>query len=87
MVADWQRARLPADAIPVAERLPVIHQHVLAWVSDEAVSIHHFPVVAWRTSEQRWWAGVPADYLDLGAKRWKVTHWLPIQAEQTAEAA
>jgi hypothetical protein len=72
--ASWQLERLPPDAKAVADALPAEHEHVLAWVSDEDAAIYHFPVVAWRVRD-RWWAGVPASYIDLKAKRWAVTHW------------
>lgn len=77
MVADWQAERLHADAIAVEVELPKPDVKVLAWVSDAAVAIHFFPVVAW-LSAGRWWSGVPAKYIDLGAARWTVTHWKPL---------
>lgn len=79
MTVDWQAARLPKQAIPVTERLPTPQDHeVIAWVSDASVAIHYFPVVAWLAYSGHWWAGVPGSYIDLAAKRWEVTHWLPL---------
>lgn len=74
MPADWQLKRLHSDAIPVTERLPGNRENVVAWVSDEAVSIYHFPVIAWRI-DSAWWAGLPGNYIDFARWRWTVTHW------------
>lgn len=84
--ADWQRKQLLPGAIPVAERLPPEDEKVLGWVSDEAVSIYHCPVVVWWTGRHRqWWAGLPTSYIDLRRKRWEVTHWLPLAGAAAAE--
>lgn len=77
MVAPWQAERLDPSAIPVEHELPPERREVLGWVSDETVAIHYFPVVVWRIGNA-WWAGLPASYIDLDAKRWTVTHWKPL---------
>lgn len=69
--------RLSADAIPVEQALPPNHKEVLGWVSDEAVAIHHFPTVVRRDGD-RYWAGLPGEWIDLRATRWTLTHWRAI---------
>jgi hypothetical protein len=85
MIADWQKARLPADAIPIKRELPPNRQEVLGWVSDKSVAIYYHPLVVWRITEENghtaWWGGLPGNYLDLNRLRWKVTHWCPINTQ------
>lgn len=75
--APWQLARLSTDAIPVGDALPPERDEVLAWASDESVSIYHQRLLAWRIGD-RWWAGLPGNYIDLTGLRWTVTHWRPL---------
>jgi hypothetical protein len=73
------RERPPKNAISVRKSLPDEHQEVLGFASDAKVAIHYLPVIVWRDSINQWWAGLPQNYFNLNANRWKVTHWMPIQ--------
>jgi hypothetical protein len=66
---------LPKDAISIRKELPPSHERVLGFVSDRSVAIEHFPLVLWRDYSNEWWGGLPGNYLDLRALKWKITHW------------
>lgn len=68
----------PRDAISVEQELPPNGVEVLAWVSDEAVAIYAFPVVARRDGDF-YWSGVPGNWIELTRLRWKLTHWRGIE--------
>lgn len=73
----WMSARLADDA----QRLPILHppthQEVMGWVSDVSVCIWFFPTVV-RWDGHSYWAGLPASWIDLRAKKWVLTHWKAI---------
>lgn len=72
------RERPPKDAISVRKAMPAPHEHVMLWVSDRSVAIEHVPIVGWNTYSDGWWSGLPGNYLDLRALKWRVTHWKPL---------
>ena len=82
--ADWQRARLAADAIPIETQIPPNHADVIGWVSDASVSIHFYPTIM-RRDGGVYWAGLPGNWLNLADKGWTVTHWRPLSTEREVE--
>ena len=88
---DWMRDRLPAKAIPVADRLPPYNEEALGWLSTPSVSIYFAEAVVWRTrgvgEDDEWWSGLPGSYLDLRRLRWNLSHWLPIAALRARSAS
>lgn len=74
---EWMRKRLPDNAIRITNQQPPRECQVLGWVSDIAVCIWFLPVVV-RWDGHRYWAGLPAQWIDLEAHRWVLTHWREI---------